>query len=69
MRQAGGVVAHPLPTPLAVIAILIAALCYGKPVLTPLALALLFSFLLTPPVTWLERAKLPLSKAADSISQ
>ena len=58
MRQAGGVVVPPLLAPLAVTAILIAALYYGKPVLIPLALALLFSFLLTPPVTWLERAKL-----------
>jgi predicted PurR-regulated permease PerM len=48
---------------LVVTAILIAALYYGRPVLIPFALALLLSFLLTPPVSWLERLKLgrPLS--------
>jgi predicted PurR-regulated permease PerM len=45
-----------LPVLMAVIAI--AALYFFKEVLIPLALALLFSFLLTPPVTWLERLRL-----------
>ncbi len=43
---------------LVTIAFVIAALFFGKEVLVPLALALLISFLLTPPVTWLEKIKL-----------
>ncbi|MGA8029650.1 MAG: AI-2E family transporter [Bryobacteraceae bacterium] len=45
-------------TPLITITIVIAALYFGQEVLIPFALALLLSFLLTPPVTWLERARL-----------
>jgi predicted PurR-regulated permease PerM len=44
--------------PLITIAIVIAALYYGKEVLIPFALALLLSFVLTPPVTWLEKLRL-----------
>lgn len=40
------------------IAIVICALYFGKTVLVPFALALLLSFLLAPPVSWLERLKL-----------
>ena len=38
--------------------VIIAALYFFKELLVPLALALLLSFLLTPPVTWLERLKI-----------
>ncbi|MBV8866868.1 MAG: AI-2E family transporter, partial [Acidobacteriaceae bacterium] len=41
-----------------IIAGVICALYFGKAVLVPFALALLFSFLLAPPVNWLERLKL-----------
>ncbi|MDX1952996.1 MAG: AI-2E family transporter, partial [Verrucomicrobiota bacterium] len=47
-------------TPLIVLATVILgviALKYGKPVLMPMALALLFTFLLNPIVSWLERHK------------
>ncbi len=40
------------------IAIVICALYFGKTVLVPFALAMLLSFLLAPPVNWLERLKL-----------
>ncbi len=43
---------------LAIIAIVICALFFGKAVLVPFALALLLSFLLTPPVTYLEKLRL-----------
>src|SRR4051794_31099226 len=43
---------------LATIALVISALYFGKEVFMPFALALLLSFLLTPPVTWLEKLKL-----------
>ncbi len=43
---------------LVTIAFVIAALFFGKEVLIPLALAFLLSFLLTPPVAWLEKLKL-----------
>lgn len=46
------------PARLVTVAIVIAALYFGQEVLIPFALALLLSFLLTPPVTWLERLKL-----------
>ncbi len=39
-------------------AVVIAALYFGKELLIPFALALLLTFLLTPPVTWLERLRL-----------
>jgi predicted PurR-regulated permease PerM len=58
IRQPGFLLADSLLSPLAGTAILIAGLYYGRPVLIPFALALLFSFLLTPLVTWLERANL-----------
>jgi hypothetical protein len=38
--------------------IVIAALYFGEAIFIPFALALLLSFLLTPPVTWLERLKI-----------
>ncbi len=41
------------------VVLVVAALYFGRPVLVPLALALLFSFLLTQPVTVLERRGLP----------
>lgn len=44
--------------PLITAGVVIAALYFGKELLMPLALALLLSFLLTPPVTWLERMRL-----------
>src|SRR5437763_1735199 len=47
-----------LLAPLMTIAIVIAALYYGRAVLIPFALALLLSFLLAPPVSWLERLRL-----------
>lgn len=39
-------------------AAILAALYFGRDVLIPFALAVLITFLLTPPVTWLERLKL-----------
>jgi predicted PurR-regulated permease PerM len=44
--------------PLITAAVIIAALYFGKDLLIPFALALLLSFLLAPPVTWLERMRL-----------
>ena len=44
--------------PLITTAVVIAALYFGKELLIPFALALLLTFLLTPPVTWLERLRL-----------
>lgn len=44
--------------PALIAAIVIAALYFGKEILVPFALAVLLSFLLTFPVTWLERWKL-----------
>jgi predicted PurR-regulated permease PerM len=44
--------------PLITVAVVIAALYFGKDLFIPFALALLLSFLLTPPVTWLERLHL-----------
>ncbi len=44
--------------PLITASLVIVALFLGKEMLIPLALALLFSFLLTPPITWLEKLKL-----------
>lgn len=38
--------------------VIIAALYFGKEVLVPFALAALFSFLLAPPVNWLEKLKI-----------
>lgn len=40
---------------IAALAVILAALYYGKPMLAPLALAILLSLLLTPPVHFLER--------------
>jgi predicted PurR-regulated permease PerM/CheY-like chemotaxis protein len=40
---------------LATILLVVAVLYWGRPVLLPLALAALFSFILTPAVSWLER--------------
>ncbi|HSU32799.1 MAG TPA: AI-2E family transporter [Bryobacteraceae bacterium] len=42
---------------LATIGLVICGLYFGKEVLVPFALALLLTFLLTPPVTWLEKLK------------
>jgi predicted PurR-regulated permease PerM len=39
--------------------VIIAALYFAKVVLVPFALAILFTFVLTPPVRWLERIRLP----------
>ena len=44
--------------PLITIAVAVTALYLGRDVLIPFALALLFSFLLTPPVSWLQRLHL-----------
>ena len=44
--------------PLITFAVAVTALYLGRDVLIPFALALLFSFLLTPPVTWLQRLHL-----------
>jgi predicted PurR-regulated permease PerM len=44
--------------PLITISVAVSALYLGRDVLIPFALALLFSFLLTPPVTWLEKLHL-----------
>jgi predicted PurR-regulated permease PerM len=44
--------------PLLASVIAIAALFLGREVLIPFALALLLSFVLTPPVTWLEKLRL-----------
>ena len=44
---------------LASVCLVVAALYFGREVLVPIALAILFSFLLTPPVRWLERLRLP----------
>jgi predicted PurR-regulated permease PerM len=44
--------------PLITFAVAVSALYLGRDVLIPFALALLFSFLLTPPVTWLQRLHL-----------
>jgi len=44
--------------PLITAGVIIAALYFGKELLIPFALALLLSFLLAPPVTWLERMRL-----------
>lgn len=51
--------------PLLTTAAVIAALYFGKELFIPFALALLLSFLLTPPVTWLER--LHLGRAASVV--
>jgi predicted PurR-regulated permease PerM len=39
--------------------VIIATLYFAKVVLVPFALAILFTFILTPPVTWLERIRVP----------
>ena len=39
--------------------VIVAALYFAKVVLVPFALAILFTFILTPPVSWLERIRLP----------
>jgi len=44
--------------PLVTISVAVSALYLGRDVLIPFALALLLSFLLTPPVTWLEKLRL-----------
>jgi predicted PurR-regulated permease PerM len=44
---------------LASICLMVAALYFGREVLIPLALAVLLTFLLSPPVGWLERLRLP----------
>jgi len=44
--------------PLVTMAVIIAALYFGKELFIPFALALLLTFLLTTPVTWLERLRL-----------
>lgn len=51
--------------PLITAAVVIAALYFGKDLFIPLALALLLSFLLAPPVGWLER--LHLGRAASVV--
>jgi predicted PurR-regulated permease PerM len=48
----------PLMPPVITAVIVIAALYFGEAIFIPFALALLLSFLLTPPVTWLERLKI-----------
>jgi predicted PurR-regulated permease PerM len=47
-------------------AIVIAGLYFGREVLLPLALAILLSFVLTPPLLLLRRIKLPRAVAARS---
>lgn len=44
-------------SPLITAAMVIVALYFGQTIFIPFALALLFSFLLTPPVTWLEKIR------------
>jgi predicted PurR-regulated permease PerM len=39
--------------------VIIATLYFAKAVLVPFALAILFTFILTPPVSWLERIRVP----------
>ena len=39
--------------------VIVAALYFAKVVLVPFALAILFTFILAPPVGWLERIRLP----------
>jgi predicted PurR-regulated permease PerM len=39
--------------------VIVAALYFAKVVLVPFALAILFTFILTPPVSWLERIRFP----------
>jgi len=46
-----------MPPPIAAV-IVIAALYFGEAIFIPFALALLLGFLLTPPVTWLEKLKI-----------
>jgi predicted PurR-regulated permease PerM len=46
-------------TLLASICIIVSGLYFAREVLIPIALAILLSFLLTPPVAWLERFKVP----------
>lgn len=48
---------------LASVCIIIGALYFGREVLIPLALAMLLSFLLSAPVRWLERIRLPRAAA------
>ena len=50
---------HRLLPGLSVLVLVVAALYFGRPVLLPLALAVLFTFLLRPAVLWLERRRLP----------
>jgi predicted PurR-regulated permease PerM len=51
-----------------VVAVVVTATLYlARVVLVPFALAMLFSFLLTPVVTWLERLRLPRTLAALSV--
>jgi predicted PurR-regulated permease PerM len=47
----------PPVSPVITAVIVIAALYFGQTIFIPFALALLFSFLLTPPVTWLEKLR------------
>ena len=44
---------------LAIIVIVVAALYFGRDILVPLALAMLLSFALAPPVRWLRRLSVP----------
>jgi len=50
---------HRLLPGLAVLVLIVVALYFGQPVLLPLALAVLLTFLLRPVVVWLERRGLP----------
>jgi predicted PurR-regulated permease PerM len=45
----------------------IACLYFGRPVLIPTAMAVLLTFLLAPPVTWLQRRRLPRALAVGIV--
>ncbi len=47
--------------------LVIATLYFGRPILLPIVAAVLLTFLLSPPVTWLERRRLPRPVAVLSV--
>jgi predicted PurR-regulated permease PerM len=52
---------------MAIVVLGIACLHFGKPVLIPTAMAVLLTFLLAPPVTWLQRRRLPRALAVGIV--
>lgn len=66
-RQVDHTQSRSLPQALAMTLAVIAVLYFGRKLLVPLAFSILFSFLLSTPLTWLERHRMPRALAVSIV--